>query len=39
LTGIGMDSIMAARSPCGVAAFRVVGAVWLDGYTAVISWF
>ena len=38
-TGIGMDSIMAARSPWGVAAFRVVGAVWFDGYTAVSSWF
>jgi hypothetical protein len=38
-TGIGMDSIMDARSPWGVAAFRVVGAVWFDGYTAVISWF
>ena len=37
-TGTGMDSIMATRSSCGVDAFRVVGAMWVDGYTALSSW-
>ena len=41
--GAGMESIRVVRSSCGDAAYRVVGALWLSGCTALIgglvSWF